>query len=144
MNSKEDEVNRTAEGRKTTDTDSEFYRKLAAEARRFRELGLDKETAFDWDFIEDCRANTELQQAPGAELGRLLREGGVPAVIQFAGRGEAPPEEERLCPYCNASLTWVFLRSPDWTWKKLCGSAGWLAVCPNRCYQGHFVLAYMN
>lgn len=39
------------------------------------------------------------------------------------------------CAKCGrpaAELEWVYFISPPWTWGKLCGQAGWMAVC-RRC-----------
>jgi hypothetical protein len=36
------------------------------------------------------------------------------------------------CPYCGKSankLSWLYYRSPQWTWQSLCGQAGWMSVC---------------
>jgi len=43
--------------------------------------------------------------------------------------------EARRCPCCETDpdkLSWVYFRSPGWTWEMLCGRAGILTIC-NEC-----------
>jgi hypothetical protein len=51
------------------------------------------------------------------------------------------------CWSCGSSpelLTWVRFVSPAWTWKALCGCAGWLTIC-ERCHlQVDFLLESFN
>jgi hypothetical protein len=51
------------------------------------------------------------------------------------------------CPKCSRSedeLVWFYFRSPEWTWKNLCGRAGWLAVCDPCRTQAAFFIEIMN
>ncbi len=40
----------------------------------------------------------------------------------------------RPCPLCkkpSEELQWIYFKSPDWTWKRLCGRAGPMSICPD-------------
>ena len=53
----------------------------------------------------------------------------------------------RPCPKCSKApenLTWVFFISPDDTWLRLEGRAGWLTVCRDCHEQVDFVCMVMN
>jgi hypothetical protein len=55
--------------------------------------------------------------------------------------------QARECKRCKEqpdNLTWVYFRSPDWTWEKLCGRAGWLTICEKCRRQVDFFLEIMN
>ncbi|MCX8021033.1 MAG: hypothetical protein N2747_11130 [Chitinophagaceae bacterium] len=51
------------------------------------------------------------------------------------------------CPKCGRSseeLVWIEFRSPDWTWKNLCGRKGPLSICPECKIQVEFILKIMS
>lgn len=51
------------------------------------------------------------------------------------------------CPKCGLDsdkLIWIEFRSPDWTWKSLCGSQGPLSICPNCKIQVEYIEKLMN
>jgi hypothetical protein len=51
------------------------------------------------------------------------------------------------CPGCGTSaadLTWIYFFSPPWTWERLCGRAGWIAVCKPCRMQVNFTCTLMN
>jgi hypothetical protein len=51
------------------------------------------------------------------------------------------------CPICGLELDklkLVYLRSPEWTWEKMCGRAGWVVICPECIFQVHFHWTRMN
>jgi len=44
--------------------------------------------------------------------------------------------QSKACPRCGAKaegLEWFYFESPQETWAKLCGTAGWMTVC-DRCH----------
>jgi hypothetical protein len=74
-----------------------------------------KDHTFPWEDVHASRRDAELQAAHQPEEARARY---IP---------EATP-----CPECNtppARLTWIYFRSPDETWRMLCGTAGWLTIC---------------
>lgn len=80
---------------------------------------------FPWGDVEACRG-----LAP-------------PPDIALAG----PPVAEEGCLGCGrpaAELEWLYFSSPSWTWARLCGRAGWLAICPDCEHQVDFRLTSMN
>lgn len=51
------------------------------------------------------------------------------------------------CPKCGKNseeLIWIKFRSPDWTWKNLCGRQGPLSICPECRIQVEFIIEIMN
>ncbi len=56
------------------------------------------------------------------------------------------------CPKCVAegelessdNLVWVYFRSPDWTWRKMCGREGYLSICTKHKRQVDFICTRMN
>ncbi len=51
------------------------------------------------------------------------------------------------CPRCGRgghTLTWLYFRSPMWTWVELCGRAGYLAVCEPCRVQVAFYCTLLN
>lgn len=49
----------------------------------------------------------------------------------FEARGRYM-DRANSCPTCGAAPTdlhWTYFRSPDWTWERRCGRAGWLTSC---------------
>lgn len=61
---------------------------------------------------------------------------------------KARPEKvflsDNSCPDCGEKLIQVYFRSPDWTWKDLCGRAGDMLICPKCHAQQDFRLTIMN
>lgn len=51
------------------------------------------------------------------------------------------------CPNCGKSikdLKVIYFRSPDWTWKEMCGREGWLVICEDCKKQVYFKTVVMN
>ena len=51
------------------------------------------------------------------------------------------------CPICgkkSEELHWIHFSSPDWTWEKMCGSAGLMSICKDCHCQVEFILESMN
>jgi hypothetical protein len=70
---------------------------------------------FTWDDIDDARNDRDLQRWHFSLLAR----------IRYLLKS-------RRCPECGRgpwSLSWFYYRSPKWTWRTLCGRAGWMVVC---------------
>lgn len=36
-----------------------------------------------------------------------------------------------ICPNCGTRMLQIYFSSPSWTWRKLCGRAGYMTLCPN-------------
>ena len=51
---------------------------------------------------------------------------------------------ENKCPCCGNNLILVYQFSPNWTWKKLFGRAGFLVFCPKCKIDLMFILTSMN
>ena len=84
---------------------------------------------FPWDDVDAARKDARLQSEHDAEGARR----------HYGSRV--------TCPKCSRSedeLVWFYFRSPEWTWKTLCGRAGWLAVCDPCQTQVDFVIEIMN
>lgn len=93
------------------------------------ERHLSQATGYPWEDVEACRGQEPPESMPGAD--------------------EAPPINavEEGCLGCGrppADLEWVYFTSPAWTWTKLCGRAGWMAICPDCQYQVYFSLREMS
>ncbi len=80
---------------------------------------------FPWEDVDACRLDAERQ--------RLQAEAYKKRDLEI-----------KLCPACQKSAQWVWFESPPWTWQKLCGRAGWLAVCDECHLQIAFHLVLMN
>lgn len=48
------------------------------------------------------------------------------------------------CPCCGHPLYIAYQKSPNWTWKQLCGRAGYLVYCPNCKKDLNFYRTLMN
>jgi hypothetical protein len=51
------------------------------------------------------------------------------------------------CPTCGLHAlkhTWFYFESPEWTWERLCGRAGWMTVCDACHRQVNFFLDKLN
>lgn len=57
---------------------------------------------------------------------------------------ETPIEGLTHCPECGNELRWIRFYSPSWTWQKLCGRAGPLAICEDCHKQVYFKCEIMN
>lgn len=51
---------------------------------------------------------------------------------------------DERCPKCSGLLIKLYFMSPDWTWSKLCGRAGYMIICPDCIEQIDFNLEVMN
>jgi hypothetical protein len=133
----------------------------ADEAHVLREIlwqRLPFEVVFDWLAEKPVTWNDyQATKAAMAEQSRwrTMAEGIFPwpdveaskAAGETAGAKHGPCHEElrnETCPCCNRPLTWIYFRSPKWTWKRLCGRAGWLGVCDECHLQVRFSLEVMN
>ena len=84
---------------------------------------------FPWDDVDAARNDAELQAGHDADAMRRTS------------------AENVRCPRCSRpgdQLTWFFFRSPAWTWRSLCGRAGWIAVCDACRHQVTFSCTVMN
>ncbi len=93
-----------------------------AELKRQAMLRMER-GIFPWEDVAASREDTKLQ------IGALAK--------------HARPEP-RPCPRCQKPLTWIYFSSPPWTWRMLCGRAGWIAVCDDCHLQVDFKLTMMN
>jgi hypothetical protein len=119
----------------------------ADEAHVLRELLWQRnpfEVAFDW-LAEKPLSWEEYQKAKTAmaehNRWRTMAEGIFPwedvDACRVLGSDASRPADQpmhshlhnKTCPCCSALLRWIFFRSPTWTWRKLCGGAGWLGLC---------------
>ena len=80
---------------------------------------------FPWEDVEACRVDSERQ--------RLKAEAHKKADLEI-----------QLCPTCQQPAEWIWFDSPPWTWQKLCGRAGWLALCDSCHLQIAFHMVLMN
>lgn len=58
-----------------------------------------------------------------------------------------PLPNHLTCPICgkkSEDLDWIYFSSPDWTWEKMCGSAGLMSICKDCHCQVEFILESMN
>lgn len=88
------------------------------------------EEFFPWHYVEESRKNINLQQKNSPFYARQ----------HYTKRAQA-------CPHCQKSaheLTWIYFSTPDWTWDKLCGKAGWLIICEDCNKQVDFFLEMLN
>lgn len=111
--------------------------------RRLQSLKAEQEEAkkaailagfFPWEHVEDCRQQT------GSRRDSFPPE---------SARSDPNKHRDRAkpCPLCGAgfeSLTLVYFVSPRWTWKDLCGRAGWLTICDKCHIQVEFFCDLMN
>lgn len=101
---------------------AEYLEWRAAETERLRNVRMER-GIFPWEDVEAARADTKLQEDV---------------------RRDEPFDGTGVCPRCGDPLTWVYFSSPAWTWRALCGRAGWLGLC-DRCHlQVDFKLTMMN
>ena len=114
------------------------------------------DTVIDW-LENGARPWSEYEQWRAEENRRLaierMREGYFPWEDVDACRGRTrtrtpkPAQQAGPCPLCATppeKLTWIYFRSPAWTWQHLCGRAGWMTVCDACRLQTGFFLEIMN
>jgi hypothetical protein len=88
------------------------------------------ETIFPWRDVQRARKNSSLQAKHPAEDGK-------DRYLPMA----------KPCPSCGVepdALTWIYFSSPGWTWRNLCGTAGWMTICENCHAQVEFFLEVMS
>lgn len=49
-----------------------------------------------------------------------------------------------ICPFCWHKKKRIYFRSPDWTWRELCGRSGELIICEHCKLQFDFDCESMN
>jgi len=83
---------------------------------------------FPWADVDAARSDAALQAGREASAMR----GGIDRTVK--------------CPRCGSGdqITWLYFRSPAWTWQSLCGRAGWMAVCDGCRHQVTFSCTVMN
>jgi hypothetical protein len=126
---------------------TEYYEQQRQQQARKRALGYSRSMIpFPWVDVDACADDRNLQQQ-ASSFGGFTIPGGVSAVVAVSERnGPKTPDADQLshCPSCGEALLWTYFKSPDWTWQKLCGRAGWLAICRKCRIQADFELEYMN
>jgi len=93
------------------------------------ELPGEDGTIFPWEDVAEAKAKPVLQSNYRAGVAR-----------RYWGHKVA-------CPRCGRgghSLTWLYVRSPMWTWVELCGRAGYMAVCERCRVQVVFYCTLLN
>lgn len=73
---------------------------------------------FPWEDVDASRQNKALQRRHVKKRARADYAAQTPACAR--------------CATPSDRLTWIYFESPEWTWKHLCGRAGWMVVC-DRC-----------
>lgn len=48
------------------------------------------------------------------------------------------------CPNCGEKIIKIYFSSPAWTWKKLCGRAGDMYICPKCHAQKDFIMTLLS
>lgn len=98
---------------------------------------------FPWKDVEASENDEQLQRVHFSE-----RDCEAPAMLHLeGGQRVALRNDARDCPGCGrepSDLKWVYFSSPDWTWRQLCGRAGWLVICEACHMQVDFFLDRMN
>lgn len=59
-------------------------------------------------------------------------------------RPESCRRLDQKCPHCGGAMYRVYWRSPEWTWKSLCGRAGIVTFCPHCPESIQFRCTIMN
>lgn len=83
----------------------------------------------DFFFLDDINHDLQIGTIwPWEELGDNLIEysSGHPCYYRHL-----PVRTIYRCPICHKRLHKVYYRSPDWTWRSLCGNEGELFYCPH-------------
>lgn len=108
---------------------TEYHERFSEERHRAKLLSFSRGMLpFAWGDVEACADNEDLQHAAFAEPGRKTRS----------------PDQMTGCPACHSPLQWIYFRSPDWTWRELCGRSGWLAICGKCRIQADFEMTSMS
>lgn len=89
----------------------------------------------------------EQQQFPPEDIAAARNDAGLQREHD-AGQGkERYLQQAHKCPTCGTPpefLEWFYFNSPDWTWRNLCGRAGWMTYCEWCENQVDFFLEIMN
>lgn len=115
------------------------------EADRNHQLHLAqaKQGFFPWADVKASAKDETLQRTHESR-----NQSQAPAMLTFAGVSEVELRARaRNCPGCDrpeSELTWLYFSSPAWTWRRLCGRAGWLVLCRPCHLQVDFFLERMN
>ncbi|MDR0824953.1 MAG: hypothetical protein LBN74_07640 [Prevotella sp.] len=56
---------------------------------------------------------------------------------------EMDSDRMKIC-WCNSKMFWMLFRSPQETWRGLCGREGYLLICPHCIRQVYFRLTIMS
>ena len=72
---------------------------------------------YRWEEIEECLAGQEIPV------------GETPAISIMGTFDDDTPEDTPKCLECLQPMEWIWFKSHPWTWKNLCGRAGWTAIC---------------
>lgn len=51
---------------------------------------------------------------------------------------------DKVCKHCGKRIVSLYYKSPEWTWKEMCGRAGLLYICPYCKEDDHFDCETMN
>jgi len=73
---------------------------LALLSNAYKKMVLENKEIFPWEDVQACLSNNT-----------------------------KPLLDEMFCPLCGKKVKWIRFRSPDWTWKQLCGREGQMALC---------------
>jgi len=109
---------------------SDYYQQRCQEQDRKRAVGFSRAMMpFPWEDVDACADDDNLQQQAASERN---------------GPKTSAADQLSDCPSCGEGLLWIYFKSPDWTWKDMCGRAGWLAICRKCRIQADFELTRMN
>ena len=73
--------------------------------------------------------------------------------VEYEFRNFVPADQEKIkshvcpCPSCGLNpeeLVWIEYRSPNWTWRNLCGRQGYISLCPHCKKAVSSILTLMN
>ena len=73
---------------------------LALLSNAHKKMVLENKEIFSWEDVQACLSNKT-----------------------------KPLLDEMFCPLCGKKAKWIRFRSPDWTWRQLCGREGPMALC---------------
>jgi len=65
-------------------------------------------------------------------------------VMACVNNEASPMVRGMKCPVCGKDVKWIKFCSPAWTWEKLCGREGPLALCLDCHLQLYFFCTCMN
>jgi hypothetical protein len=74
---------------------------------------------------------------------------GASSPSHFSSARPRPHGDDTLegCHGCGrpaTQLEWLCFSSPGWTWRRLCGRAGWMGICADCRYQIHFFMDVLS